>query len=53
MGEVISIQEYLERKAGPTKEDIKKRLAQIGLEQLLLASEKVRLQNQLLGEETQ
>lgn len=42
------MQEYLERKAGPTQEDIKKRLAQIGLEQLLLASEKVRLTNQLL-----
>ena len=53
MGEVISMKDYLERKAGPTQEDIKKRLAQIGLEQLLLASEKHRLEKQLLGEETQ
>ena len=49
MGEVIRIDEYLERKNGPTPEDLKKRLAEIALQQLLLASERVRIQNQLLG----
>lgn len=47
MGEVIRIADYLERKNGPTQEDIRKRLAAIALEQLLLASERLRLQNQL------
>lgn len=47
MGEVIHIKEYLERKAGPTREDVSKRLAEIALQQLLLASEKIRLQGQL------
>lgn len=48
MGEVISMQDYLERKNGPTREDISKRLADIALQQLLLASEKRRLETQLL-----
>ena len=48
MGVVISMQDYLERKAGPTKQDISKRLAEIALQQLLLASEKHRLEAQLL-----
>ena len=47
MGEVIHISEYLERKAGPTQQDITKRLADIALQQLLLASEKHRLEHQL------
>lgn len=47
MGEVIRIDEYLERKNGPTPEDIRKRLAAIAIEQMLLASERLRLQSQL------
>jgi hypothetical protein len=47
MGEVISMQDYLERKSGPTQQDISKRLADIALQQLLLASEKHRLEAQL------
>lgn len=47
MGEVIHIKEYLERKTGPTREDVSKRLADIALQQLLLASEKIRLERQL------
>ncbi len=46
-GNVISISDYLERKAGPTTEDITKRLADIALQQLLLASERHRLLAQL------
>lgn len=46
-GNVISISDYLERKAGPTTENITKRLAKIALDQLLLASEKHRLEHQL------
>ncbi len=46
-GNVISISDYLERKAGPTTEDITKRLADIALQQLLLASERTRLLSQL------
>lgn len=49
MGEVIRIDEYLERRNGPTPDDLKKRLAEIALQQLLLASERTRIQNQLLG----
>ena len=49
MAEVISMQDYLERKNGPTPDDLKKRLAEIALQQLLLASERVRIQNKLLG----
>lgn len=49
MGEIIRIDEYLERKNGPTPEDLKKRLAEIALQQLLLASEKRRIETQLLG----
>lgn len=45
------MQAYLERKAGPTQEDIKKRLAKIGMEILVLASEKNRLEKQLLEEQ--
>ena len=52
MGEVISMQDYLERKTGPTPEDIRKRLADIAIEQMLLASERLRLQSQLRGETT-
>lgn len=48
MGEVISIKDYLERKAGPTRDDVSKRLGEIALQQLLLASEKHRLEAQLL-----
>lgn len=48
MGEVIRIDEYLERKNGPTPDDLKKRLAEIALQQLLLASEKRRIESQLL-----
>jgi hypothetical protein len=47
MGEVIVIAEYLERKLGPTTQDISKRLADIALQQLVLASEKHRLEHQL------
>lgn len=47
MGEVISIKDYLERKAGPTRDDVSKRLGEIALQQLLLASERIRLQGQL------
>ena len=46
-GNVISMSDYLERKAGPTTEDIKKRLARIAVDQMLLASEKQRLEHQL------
>jgi hypothetical protein len=51
MGEVISMQDYLERRNGPTPEDLKRRLADIALQQLLLASEKHRIERQLLGPE--
>lgn len=47
MGEVVYISEYLERKNAPSTEDISKRLADIALQQLLLASEKHRLQSLL------
>ncbi|HRJ06887.1 MAG TPA: hypothetical protein PK911_05070 [Candidatus Saccharibacteria bacterium] len=47
MGELISMAEYLERKTGPSRQDISKRLAEIAVEQMLLASEKIRLQEQL------
>lgn len=47
MGELIVISEYLERRAGPTQEDVRKRLADIALEQLLLASERHHLQGLL------
>lgn len=47
---VIYIEEYLERKTGPTPEAIRKRLARIAVEQLLLAGEKIRL-HALLDEE--
>lgn len=46
-GNVISMSDYIERKTGPTTEDITKRLARIALDQLLLASEKHRLEHQL------
>lgn len=50
MGEVIHIQEYLERKATePQPNAVTQRLAQISLEMLLLQSEKNRLLNQLNG----
>ena len=44
---VISMADYLERRAGPTQQDITKRLADIAIQQLLLASEKIRLETQL------
>lgn len=47
MGEVVSMAEYLERKNGPSRLDLQKRLADIAIEQMLLASEKIRLQEQL------
>jgi hypothetical protein len=47
MGEVIHIAEYLERKTAPTAEDLRKRIANIAIEQVLLGSEKARLQAQL------
>lgn len=52
-GEVISMQEYLERKTAPPpkREEITERLAQIALDQLLLQSEKHRLERQLFGPE--
>lgn len=46
-GNVISMSDYLERKAGPTTEDITKRLGEIATQQLLLASERRRLLAQL------
>lgn len=39
--------EYLERKSAPSPGDLSKRLAEIALNQLLLASEKHRLEHQL------
>lgn len=39
--------EYLERKSAPSPDDLSKRLAEIALNQLLLASEKHRLEHQL------
>ena len=45
MGEVIRISDYLERKAAATDQaEISKRLADIALEQLLLQSERNRLE---------
>jgi hypothetical protein len=44
---VVYINEYLERKTKPDVATIKQRLAQIGIDQLLLASEKNRLTEQL------
>lgn len=48
MGEVIYIDQYLERRTAPSREDLTKRLAEIATQQLLLASEKHRLEAQLL-----
>ena len=39
--------EYLERKSAPSPDDLSKRLAEIALNQLLLASEKRRIEHQL------
>ena len=50
---VIYISEYLEGKKKPDVAAIRKRLADIGLEQLLLASEKNRLTEQLRQATTQ
>ena len=50
---VVYISEYLEGKRKPDTTAIKKRLAEIGLEQLLLASEKNRLTEQLRKATTQ
>ena len=50
---VIYISEYLEGKKKPDIAAIRKRLADIGLEQLLLASEKNRLTEQLRKATTQ
>lgn len=48
MGEVISMDGYLERKAGETPPDaIPQRLAQIAFEMLMLQSEKNRLEHLL------
>lgn len=44
---VVSMAEWVERKAQPTQQDISKRLAEIALNQLVLASEKHRLEHQL------
>ena len=44
---VIYISEYLEGKQKPDISAIRKRLAEIGLEQLILASERNRLREQL------
>lgn len=50
MGEVIRIDQYLERKAAETDpEQLKQRLADIGREILILASEKNRLERILLS----
>ena len=46
-GNIISMSDYLERKNSPTTDDITERLGQIALDQLLLTSEKIRLENQL------
>lgn len=48
MGEVIYISQYLERKAEAVDPAaIRKRLADIAIEQMLLSSEKIRLQKVL------
>lgn len=48
MGEVIHISEYLERKAAEQDPaEIRKRLADIAIEQMLLSSERIRLQKVL------
>ena len=44
---VVYIDEYLERKTQPNLTAVRKRLAEIGLEQLILASERNRLREQL------
>lgn len=50
MGEVISMGDYLERKAGEVpREDLTRRLAEISLEILILGSEKKQIERQLLG----
>lgn len=50
MGEVIRMQDYLERKAAaPQPNAVTERLAQIALEMLLLQSEKNQLLKQLNG----
>ena len=46
-GEVISMQAYLEKKAAPTKADLQRRLAEIAVQRMVLASEKTRLEQQL------
>ncbi len=50
---VVYIDEWLERDKKPDVAAIKKRLAEIGIEQLLLASEKNRLTEQLRKATTQ
>lgn len=47
MGELISMQDYLERRAGPTPQDLRHRLADIAIQQMLLSSERIRLTAQL------
>lgn len=43
MGEVIHIHEYLERKIKSTPLDVRKRLAEIAIEKMLLQSEEEHL----------
>lgn len=48
MGELIRMNEYLERKAMERDpEQVRRRLAEIAIEQMVLASEKIRLQKVL------
>lgn len=47
---VVYIDEYLERKTKPDLNAVRKRLAEIGLEQLVLASERNRLLERLRQE---
>lgn len=47
---VVYIEEYLERKTKPDLNAVRKRLAEIGLEQLVLASERNRLLERLRQE---
>lgn len=47
MGEVIYIDEFLERKTAPTPIELRKRLADIAIQQMLLAGERIRVQKLL------
>lgn len=49
MGEVIYLDDYREKAAAPTRDDLTKRLAEIAVEKLVLQSEENRLKSILFA----